>query len=95
MPTIDELEREIAKIERSFEQQAAAKDKKVAGRKSQIEKLKTKQKIVWGGAVLAYARAHPGPAKDLMDQILAPRIRRKYDRDTVGLPPLETGGGVQ
>lgn len=95
MPTIEELEREIAKIEQSFEQQMAAKDKKISGRKSQIENLKTKQKIVWGGAILAYARAHPGPAKDLIDQVLAPRIRRAYDRKTVGLPPLEEKGNEQ
>ncbi len=83
MPTSD-----LEKIEKQIAQLKARKSK-IKARQRQAEKRRdTQRKIVIGATLIAHAELHPEWREHLW-KILNENVQRPYDRELLGLEPIQ------
>ena len=81
---------DLEKIETQIAQLKARKSKIKARQRAAEKKRDTQRKIVTGATLLTHAELHP-EFRETLWNILNANVQRPYDRELLGLEPLQAG----
>lgn len=85
---------DLERIEKQIAQLKARKSKIKARQRAAEKKRDTQRKIVTGATLLTHAELHPN-FRETLWKILNANVQRPYDRELLGLEPLQAGEATE